>query len=152
MNSADIKLDIDRPEGKSMEAIVKLSEELASRMVFLTLFTPFEFRQIRVYETARGFHIYLWSEGEKPKPIEAVIVQLALDSDYRREMFNYLRVWSRKPPEHWNVLWKSKYDKEGNVVSREKRSKNARIIEELVWRNYEMKCKEDILKTEEEVE
>lgn len=144
INDADVKLDIDCPEDKSMESIVKLSEELASRMVFLMFFTPFEFRQIRVYETARGFHIYLWSEGEKPKPIEVVIIQLALSSDYRREMFNYLRVWSKKPPEHWNVLWKTKYDKEGNIVSREKRSKSARIIEEVVWRHYEMKQKEDI--------
>jgi hypothetical protein len=129
MNSdADFMIDLDAL-GESTE---QTTTELIDRIKFIRIFTPFKIYRIQVRETARGFHVYLWVDGQHPTPAEAVLVQMALGSDYRREIFNYRRVWPNKHPERWNILFKAKYDNEGNLISEEKLSENAVYMEEKV--------------------
>jgi len=134
-NDANFLLDIDRKP----EDLDEFAEQFADRMAFVTTFMPFRFYQIEIYETTKGYHFYLWSEGETPSPIQQVLIQLALGSDYRREIFNYKRVWSKKIPARWNLLFQSKYDEKGKRVSREERTNNAIRLEEEIMTLYMVK-------------
>lgn len=131
MTDADILLDIDQ---KDVDA-----EEIAKRLRFLTMFTSFEFVKIEVYETRKGFHLYFWTDKPKPSAKDKVVMQLALGSDYRREIFNYLRICMTPLPKKWNVLFQSKYDKEGNKVSEEVHSGRTVKLEEEIMALYETK-------------
>jgi len=129
MTDADILLDIDK---KDVNA-----KELAERMRFITMFTSFEFVKIDIYETRKGFHFYLWTDKPKPSAEDKVVIQLALGSDYRREIFNYLRIRITPLPKKWNVLFQSKYDKEGNKVSEEVHNGRTVKLEEEIMALYE---------------
>ena len=128
ITDADILVDIDK---KDVSA-----EEIAERMFFISVFTPFDFTRIRVRETAKGFHIYLWCADIKPTPVDKVVIQLILGSDYRRELFNYLRVCGRETPRKWNVLFATKYDGNGNKISRERTTDKSIRLEEEIYALY----------------
>ena len=128
ITDADILVDIDK---KDVSA-----EEIAERMFFVSVFTPFDFTRIRVRETAKGFHIYLWCADVKPTPTDKVVIQLVLGSDYRRELFNYLRVCGRERAEKWNVLFATKYDGDGNRISRERTTAKSIQLEEEIFALY----------------
>jgi len=135
ITDADFQIDIDnKPEN-----IDKLAEETADRMAFITRFMPFRFYQIDIYETTKGYHMYFWSEGSRPKPVEKVLVQMALGSHYRREIFNYKRVWSKKEPPRWNVLYQYKYNDENKLSSKEEKTNNAIKLEEQIIALYTVK-------------
>ncbi|MCK4329446.1 hypothetical protein KAX02_06350 [candidate division WOR-3 bacterium] len=131
MTDADILLDIDQ---KDVDA-----KEIAERLRFITMFTSFEFVRLVVYETRKGFHLYFWTSKPKPSAKDKVMIQLALGSDYRREIFNYLRICMTPLPKKWNVLFQSKYDKEGNKVSEEVHSGRTLKLEEEIMALYETK-------------
>jgi len=132
---AHFLLDID----KKPENLTEFATEFSDRLVFLHFFTEFCFNKIHILETKKGYHIYLWTYTQTPTPIEAVLIQLALGSDYRRELFNYNRVWSKNPPPRWNILFRSKYNGAGQVVSREERTDKAVQLEEEIMKLYTTK-------------
>jgi len=134
-NDANFLMDIDR-KPKNLN---RFAEQLADRMAFVSVFMPFRFYQIEIYETSKGYHLYLWSEGETPSAVQQVLIQMALGSDYRREIFNYKRVWSKKIPPRWNLLFCSKYDDNGKIVSREEKTNNAIRLEEEIMALYMVK-------------
>lgn len=62
----------------------------------------------KVQRTKRGWHVELYIKN-KVNDWELVILQLLMQSDYKREMFNLLRVHSGKfKNQSWNVLFKKK--------------------------------------------
>ena len=135
ITDADILLDIDR---KRISA-----REFAERMRFVSIFTAIEFKRLTIYETHKGLHVYLWCKDKKPSPQEKVVIQLALGSDYRREIFNWLRVTGTQTPKRWNILFQGKYDGNGKRVSREEHSELAIRLEEQIMALYEILCEID---------
>lgn len=139
ITDADFQIDIDRkPEDLAMFA-----DEIADRMAFIMKYTKFKFIRIDIYETTKGFHFYFWSEGATPYPIQKVIIQLALGSDYHREIFNYRRVWNTIEPTRWNVLFQFKYNKEGKMVSKEEKTNKAIRLEEEIMTLYTVKTENE---------
>jgi len=130
ITDADILLDIDR---KRISA-----REFAERMHFITMFVSIEFKKLSVYETHKGLHIYLWCKDKKPSPQETVVIQLALGSDYRREIFNWLRVKDDTEDARWNILFQGKYNGNGKRVSQEEHSELAIRLEEEIMALYKI--------------
>lgn len=132
ITDAEILLDIDRKRIST--------REFAERMQFISAFMGIEFKRLRIYETRRGLHVYLWCGDKKPSPQEAVIIQLALGSDYRREIFNWLRVKDDTKGARWNILFQGKYNSKGRRVSQEEHSELAIKLEEEIMALYEVLC------------
>ena len=130
ITDADILLDIDR---KRISA-----REFAERMRFISIFTAIEFKRLTIYETHKGLHVYLWCKNKKPSPQEKVVIQLALGSDYRREIFNWLRIKDNTEDARWNILFQGKYDGNGKRVSREEHTELAIRLEEQIMALYEI--------------
>jgi hypothetical protein len=88
--------------------------------VFRFPFIPFGqlcVQSIDVRRTRHGFHIRIFVENKIP-PMQGVLLQLALGSDYRRECLNYNRIASSL--ESWNVLFYQKFDSVGRILSEER--------------------------------
>lgn len=63
----------------------------------------------QVQRTRHGYHVQLEIRN-KVNDFEIIILQCLMQSDYKREMFNLLRVHSGKfPKQSWNVLFKKKW-------------------------------------------
>ena len=66
-----------------------------------------------VRRTAKGYHIYFTLEHKLSDP-EIIALQAIMGSDYRREMFNWLRTangnWEKYKEKNleWNVMFSSK--------------------------------------------
>lgn len=73
---------------------------------------------VTVRSTARGYHIYLEVEGEYTS-FDLCFLQMALGSDYKREVFNYMRFKDSLSKE-WNVMFSKKMDANGTILSQEK--------------------------------
>lgn len=56
-------------------------------------------------ETKRGFHLEIWL-NKKLKDWQIGYIQALMDSDYKRECFNLLRI--SQNVRNWNVLFKKK--------------------------------------------
>jgi len=121
----ELKLDFDfKPRSAK-----RLAKEIANKLNFLKTFFGISVIDVKVYETNKGLHLYisLYSNVELTDE-DIVVLQLALGSDYKREIFNWLRVRSRDKFKHWNVLFKVKY-KNGKIISREEKTELAKEIE-----------------------
>ena len=121
----ELKLDFDfKPRSAR-----KFGKEIADKLKFLTSFFGIKVIDVKVYETNKGLHLYvsIYSSVELDDR-DIVVLQLALGSDYKREIFNWLRVRSRDKFKHWNVLFKVKY-KNGKIISREEKTELAEEIE-----------------------
>ena len=121
----ELKLDFDfKPRSAR-----KFGKEIADKLNFLKTFFGIRVIDVKVYETSKGLHLYisLYSNVELTDE-DIVVLQLALGSDYKREIFNWLRVRSRDKFKHWNVLFKVKY-KNGKIISREEKTELAKEIE-----------------------
>ena len=121
----ELKLDFDfKPRSAK-----RFAKEIANKLNFLTSFFGIRVIDVKVYETNKGLHLYisLYSNVELTDE-DIVVLQLALGSDYKREIFNWLRVRSRDKFKHWNVLFKVKY-KNGKIISREEKTELAEEIE-----------------------
>jgi len=133
----DILLDFDfKP--KDLE---KFAKELANKMSFIDFVFETTFTKCKVRETNKGLHIYL--EAIAPNqlnPVDIVVIQLALGSDYKRELFNYRRVKDKVITENWNILFKRKTtrDVEGNVKyeSKEVENENTKKLQKLIMQYY----------------
>jgi len=105
MNKYTFLIDIDyKPENPS-----KFVEEFVNKLIFIEDILKVFTDEIEVYETRRGIHIYVYASSKrKISDEEIVVIQLALGSDYKREIFNWSRVISNPRPKRWNVLFKGK--------------------------------------------
>ncbi len=134
-----ILVDIDfKPETK--QRFMKLVDDFAWKMYFVSTSLNLRFTDIEVYETSKGYHIYLYCDSGRPLiPLEIIIIQLALGSDYKREIFNLrrARAWldGDELEEGWNVLFRYKY-KHGKLVSYEKETKESERFRSYVWVRY----------------
>jgi len=121
----ELKLDFDfKPRSAK-----RFAKEIANKLNFLASYFSISVIDVKVYETNKGLHLYisLYSNVELTDE-DIVVLQLALGSDYKREIFNWLRVRSRDKFKHWNVLFKVKY-KNGVIVSKEEKTELAEEIE-----------------------
>jgi len=121
----ELKLDFDfKPRSAK-----RFAKEIANKLNFLTSFFGIRVIDVKVYETNKGLHLYisLYSNVELTDE-DIVVLQLALGSDYKREIFNWLRVRSKDKFKHWNVLFKVKY-KNGKIISKEEKTELAEEIE-----------------------
>lgn len=138
----DVLVDIDYKPVNHKE-LIKFCDNYSRKMTFITNTLGVVFRKTEVYETGKGLHIYhLVSADYELIPIDIVIIQFALGSDYKREVFNYrrARVWIEGEDigEGWNTLYKYKYSC-GKLVSCEKVTEMSRKIEETINRLYSTK-------------
>ncbi len=86
---------------------MKFSKEFYEKLDFVRYLLRIDIDEVEVFETRRGIHIYVYaSSNRKISDEEIVVIQLALGSDYKRELFNWTRVISNPKPKHWNVLFK----------------------------------------------
>ena len=125
MNRYELKLDFDfKPRSAK-----RFAKEIANKLNFLASYFSIRVIDVKVYETNKGLHLYIsiYSSVELDDR-DIVVLQLALGSDYKRELFNWLRVRSRDKFKHWNVLFKVKY-KNGVIVSKEEKTELAKEIE-----------------------
>jgi len=105
MNTYTFLVDIDyKPKD-----LQKFVDEFVSKLEFVGDILRIYFDEVEVYETVKGIHIYIYASSErKISDGEIVVIQLALGSDYKRELFNWTRVISNPKPKRWNVLFKSR--------------------------------------------
>ena len=125
MNRYELKLDFDfKPRSAK-----RFAKEIANKLNFLASYFSISVIDVKVYETNKGLHVYilLYSNVELTDE-DIVVLQLALGSDYKRELFNWLRVRSNDKFKHWNVLFKVKY-KNGKIISKEEKTELAEEIE-----------------------
>lgn len=80
-------------------------ERLASRMSFVEYVMQIEFEDMKVYRTARGWHVYA-SYSENIPDHQAVCIQALLGSDWVRELYNLRRV--SNGVSGWNILFRMK--------------------------------------------
>ena len=86
-----------------------------------------------VYGTKNGFHVYLDTSIEI-EPLKALFMQLALGSDYRKEVFSFLRLErGYTDPKDWSVLFSIKYrfTKMGEVIESSKEEYNTILSQKL---------------------
>jgi len=136
----DILLDFDfKPD-----SVDRFIDELAFKMCFISENFGITFVSAKVRETGKGIHIYLKAHSvDELNPIDIVILQFALGSDFKRELFNYRRVRgyieNKKVPKGWNVLFKVKVKRDkGKViyVSEEKETVLSKQIEKKLIKKY----------------
>jgi len=137
--NSKILVDIDY-KYEDKERMVKMVSDFAFKMYFVTDVLGVRFTGIEVYETSKGIHVYLDAESERPlTPLEIIIIQLALGSDYKRELYNLrrARAWldGEELENNWNTLFKYKY-KNGKLVSKETVTEFSKFFEEYVMRKY----------------
>lgn len=108
---AELKIDIDEKRLDEKKTI--------DRLFLLNRFLQFKGIGILKKKTRHGHHLTVTFEtSRKLDDRDIVFLQLALGSDYKREMFNWLRV--KSGCKKWNALFREKVNSKGKVISREK--------------------------------
>lgn len=117
-----IKLDFDNSDKKLLIANFK-------ERVKVLWFFKIKILNVSIYQTNHGYHAYLIS-NKRFTNADLVFIQLALGSDFMREIFYYKRVkYPVLKNKGWNILFSKKYyslaSKEGKngIVSEEKLDK-----------------------------
>ena len=107
MREYELKLDFDF----KIFNLGEFARDFVDKLRFLQIFYGIYLESIDIYETNKGYHFYLKVKTErKLNNKDIVVLQLALGSDYKRELFNWLRVRRNQKFKRWNVLFKSKYE------------------------------------------
>jgi len=98
----------------------KLNEKrLVKKLYFIDKFLHFENLKINKSRTKHGWHIRIsFNSIVELNDSDIVFLQSVLGDDWKRCMFNWLRV--RSGCKKWNALFKKKYDSEMREISREK--------------------------------
>lgn len=91
-----VKLDFDYR--KNFQTLVK-------RLKFFEYLDIFHVKRIVVHRTVRGYHVRIVVD-RKFEPVEIVLIQALLGSDYKREVLNFERVY--KAGKFFNVLHTSR--------------------------------------------
>lgn len=115
-----LKLDFDGSEKTYRRRIKKMK-------AVLNIIGLLKLTKVKVMQTKKGFHTYLYVQSPKFKiqSMDIVALQSLLCSDWKRESFNFIRVVSsrgnrRLLSEGWNVLFESKWKtKLGEPLSKE---------------------------------
>lgn len=105
-----------------------------------------KFERVGVFESNKGFHLYI-DVADELTPVEIMLLQQLLGSDPNRELYNYTKwKWGFKK---WQMLFKFKYapQPDGTVyTSKEEKTEKALYVElmanaiiremnELYWRD-----------------
>jgi hypothetical protein len=96
-----IKLDIDFHKG-----VVSFMKKRLFWTMNIDNFKPIS---VKAYRTNGGYHIYLNTKARYSN-YEIVLLQLALGSDTKRELYNHKRLRYMKSKDHWNVLFTEKWN------------------------------------------
>ena len=106
----EIKLDIDNKYIMPKSTAQRISK----RIKYVSNIINLKVNDIEVYETKRGYHIYI--KVETPAKFDArdiTFIQLLLQSDWRREVYNWLRARADLQLPSWNVLFQIKFSNNG---------------------------------------
>lgn len=98
-----LKIDIDRKR-----KVDKLARNIVNRIKPILRYASISIADIRAYETRRGYHIELDIDAPLLDNKDIVFLQLLLLSDWKREIFNWLRVRSSEQLTSWNILFDAK--------------------------------------------
>jgi hypothetical protein len=80
---------------------------------------------VSISATKNGRHVTInFDSGKKITDADIVFLQLMLFSDWKRELFNWLRI--RSGCKKWNVLYKQKFDSRMRKISEEKQMNRRR--------------------------
>jgi hypothetical protein len=151
----ELKLDLDLKFTYDIEHYGKIGEysdkflarakavfwEIGRRLRLLETILGIEVEEVKIRETAKGFHVYITtSEPFEPQPETIVAIQLILMSDWKREVFNLSRIIeARKRGDidktNWNVLFAVKV-RNGKVVSREEKTPLCDILGDKLIEGY----------------
>ena len=114
-----LKLDIDKKFNK------KTLKEFITGLKSLMYISDFRYKKIEVYETIKGYHIYIDLDNFL-SDLEICFYQLYLLSDRNRELYNLRRVLNND--KNFNVLFDKKYIvKDGKVELRSYEVKNEKL-------------------------
>lgn len=104
----ELKLDLD---GKYRE------KELTQRLLFVNRFLNMQDIKIKKSRTKHGYHIrIIFNTSRKLDDFDILFLQTILMSDYKREMYNWLRIKSKC--KRWNALFNKKI-RDSKIVSKE---------------------------------
>ncbi len=136
--------------------VKKFSEEIAKKMNFIDFTFGTVFVRVKCFETARGLHLAFDVVADKNfNDIDTIICQMALGSDYKRELFNYRRIRGKTKVKDWNILFKKKVKrgkgKEVLYISEEKETELSKKIEQTIMEEYLKLTLGDIPKIRREV-
>jgi hypothetical protein len=92
-----LKLDIDK---KRLPL-----KQIKKRLKFIEWLFEYHFTKMYIWKTKHGYHLLVESQNEIP-PSDIPILQMALLSDWRRELFNHFRV--KNGIKNFNVLFYTK--------------------------------------------
>jgi len=128
MNKYTLKLDFDfKPKN-----LKKFAEEFVNKLDFIRYVMGIYVESVEVYETSKGLHIYVYVFTKRQLTNQDIVVlQLALGSDYKRELFNWVRVRQNNDIKHWNILFRRKYEN-GKLVSMERATDMAIELTKLI--------------------
>lgn len=92
----------------------EIPPDVSARVQMVSRVLGFTLEYVRFDRTRHGYHMIVSCEGPRLKPVELVLVQALLGSDWKRETFNARRartlsrhpfLWRKGP--RWNVLYHS---------------------------------------------
>lgn len=129
----EIKLDVD---SKRIDPKAKASK-IANKIKFLSNIIDLRVVNVRVFETGKGYHIYI--DVDTPAKFDAkdiTFLQLLLQSDWKREVYNWLRARADVQLPNWNVLFQIKFS--NNKVTMELESERA--VKLKYWLEYYLKA------------
>jgi len=88
-------------------------------------------KKVEVHDTENGFHVRMHCDNDIDDKT-ACFMQLALGSDYRREVFNWLRI--ERGCQDWNLLFKKKtiVNKVGQTVQVSQETYNPELSEKVM--------------------
>lgn len=107
-----LKLDFDNREFSLALKILK------ARSSIFRVLRDWRIIGCRVFETRKGYHVYLEIDAPKLTPLDFAFMQLLLGSDYMREANNYFRT-RYGLSEDWNFMFGKKFDGHGTLLSSE---------------------------------
>lgn len=103
-----LKIDIDRKR-----KINKLARNIVGRLKVLKKTATISVADVRAFETRKGYHIELEIDAPVLDNKDIVFMQLLLNSDWRREIFNWLRSRASDTLPNWNILFDAKIREDG---------------------------------------
>ncbi|MEM4483764.1 MAG: hypothetical protein QXS19_07595 [Candidatus Methanomethylicia archaeon] len=98
-----LKIDIDRKR-----KVNRLARDIVNRIKHISRYASISIADIRAYETRRGYHIELDIDAPLLDNKDIAFLQLLLLSDWKREIFNWLRARSSEQLMSWNILFDAK--------------------------------------------
>jgi len=126
-----LKLDLDI---KDFQKVVSIVRNRCAVFNILDFVKPIG---CRVFSTTKGYHIYLVTDGKDLNSFDICFLQMALGSDYKRETFNFMR-FRDSLDKKWNVLFESKYDGQGNLLSHEVAEP---VLSDVLWKAIQERVK-----------